>query len=852
MRQAWLLPLACLLSPPVQARGLSVEDVLANEEYTQVLPAPRAGVVVIGRTRPYKEAGNYRYDWFTRRVLSELWTFSSAEPSRLVRVLGGEVGTGYWAAGLSPSGRRLAVFRLREDRLALGILDLARGSVRWLKTAPDMPYSNPNPSWLDDDHLLLVTRPDGSLPAMLAFGFEPARRAPASWALTAQGLQAAVSVLGSGSMLGKRDRAPARYLTIYDIRTGAVRRLLDGDIVDVLVSPDRRRVAIVREDADLGVDQTRTADPADLTRARRLDIVDLSTGRATPACKRCDVLPNLLAWSPSSGKLIFYARTSNAPWTNGKLLVASGRLGDHPETPFPNFVASLDTASAGAITVHARWMGEQPVLLGSPSVTAASSPPVADWYLRGRDGRGPVASGAGPTARIVGSSAGSLTYLTNGRLLRATFDGPPTELVTDGKVETATAPLDPLLDGARSALNPDPESTLVLVRHAGTSTPIDLARTGDVLHRYQDVMSDVRIVAGLPAQNAVLQLAPLGGSAATLRLRSADRVVTLDAINRNLADVAAVTPVVLKGRGADGAAVSHHLYLPAGGTGAAPLVVMPYPGVVLSAAASTPNVATFNPTTNIQLLVAQGYAVLEPSMPAPTNAPVNERWSPLDRIANQITEAIGDAVATGRIDRTRVAVYGHSYGGYAALAMATHGDVVRCVIASAAPANLAAGYGAIDPRQKTQDAGIFTTAAFGWFESGQGTLGATPWASPERYVKNSPLFRAGAMNAPLLLIHGEFDYVPVAGAEQLFMALYRQNKTAVLLRYAAEGHVIRSPGNIRDEWKRIFAWLGQMDRPAAVSHAGLPSERLSSQTLPIPYPSLDRGIQHQRPGHVAP
>lgn len=854
MRLAWLWPLACILSSNAHARGLTVEDLLSNEQYTQIVPAPRAGVVVVGRTRPYKDAGDYRYDWFTRRVLSELWTFTPGRPAGLVRLLGGKPGTGYWGAGLSPSGRRLAVFRLSRNRLDLGIVDLANRGVRWLKVAPDMPYANPNPAWLDDDHLLLVTRPDRSLPVMLDFGFEPARRSRVAWATTSTGQRASVSPLGSGSMLGQRDRAPSRDLIVYDLRSGGIRRLLSGDIADVLLSHDRRRIAVMRDGVDIAVDQTRPADPADLTRAHQLDLMDLRTGRITSACRDCDVLPNLLSWSASSSQLLFYARSSNMPWTKGALLVARisrGKASASPATPFPGFDALVDPAAPGIVAVHARWMGEQPALLGTPVKSRGGSAAPTDWYVAGKHGATALTGGAGSSAQVLASSADHIVYLLKGGLLRGTPHGPPIRILPDDHVDTAIASLDPVLQGTRNVLNPDLNGTTLMIRHGQTVTPIDLSGTGKVLRRYSDLSANSQIVASLPALDAVLTLDPLKGGASTLALNKRGGVTAFGMLNGTLSDVVPVPAVVLRDKD-DGQVIQHHLYLPTTRSGTYPLVVLPYPGTEQPSVAPPPDVSAFIPVTNVQLLVAQGYAVLEPSMPVPEGKQ-GVAWSnPLDRIARQVDGAIRAAVATGRIDRTRVAVYGHSYGGYAALSMATHGDVVRSVIASAAPTNLAAAYGVIDPRAKTQDAGISTTIAFGWFEGGQGKLGVPPWVSPERYIAASPVFHAGEMTVPVLLIQGEFDYLPVAGAEQLFMTLYRQNKTALLLRYAAEGHLIRSPANIRDEWRHIFAWLAEMDRPKGTPRHSVAAANPGSGTLPITDPSLDRRIEHQGSREIAP
>src|SRR3546814_2020164 len=67
-----------------------------------------------------------------------------------------------------------------------------------------------------------------------------------------------------------------------------------------------------------------------------------------------------------------------------------------------------------------------------------------------------------------------------------------------------------------------------------------------------------------------------------------------------------------------------------------------------------------------------------------------------------------------------------------------------------------------------------------WSEGGQGRMGVPPWRDPQRYIDNSPLFWAHQIETPLLLIHGDLDFVNVNEAEQLFAALHRQGKDVQL------------------------------------------------------------------------
>ena len=94
-------------------------------------------------------------------------------------------------------------------------------------------------------------------------------------------------------------------------------------------------------------------------------------------------------------------------------------------------------------------------------------------------------------------------------------------------------------------------------------------------------------------------------------------------------------------------------------------------------------------------------------------------------------------------------------------------------------------------------------------EKGAIGLGGPPWAERDRYVKSSALWRADKVETPLMLIHGELDFVPVQQAEEFFTALFRQDKRAVLVRYAGEGHTISDRANVLDFWRRLEAWLSE-------------------------------------------
>lgn len=790
--------LAIVMAAPAVARGLTIDDLLRLQDYTQVVLDPATQTTVVGRTRPYENGVGYRYDWFNRRMLSELWIHDQQRGGRLRLFLGGRRDAGYWASSLAPSGRRLVVFRLAGDRLSVGIADLARRSVRWLPLRPDLPYISPNPTWLDDDRLMIVERPDGSLPHQLGFGFAPARRDPARWTATASGQVASISVLGSGRSLGRLPRAAPRQLTIHDLRAGSSRVVVRGEIVDVAVSPDRRRAAVLLAGADLPMRPDTVVDPADLTREHQLDIVDLQTGEGAPACGNCDVLPNLLAWSPSGRQLLFYARNPGNSWERGHLMTIGG------SPALPTVVPLIDRSVTGVISVHADWHGEAPTVWGRPAQQPAAQP---DWI----GPAGPLTGGrAKAPSDLLAMGQNGVVFMGGGGLWHSRSGATARRFDVAGQASPAVAPLDPLLAGTRALLNPQRNRSVVLTVDGGTRQLVIAHDSGRVQRPAIALGEGQRVLAATGSGDAAVIVYRPAQRGAALEWSTAGRQTNvIDRINGHLDRVEARDALMIAEPRIGEITRHHRLYLPADESKTAPLVVIPYPGLVWGDRAPRPDIAAADMTTNVQLLVARGYAVLEPSLPNP-----DSKADMLDAITSDIARAIDTADRTGRIDRSRIAVFGHSYGGYAALAMATRGDIVRTVIAAAAPINLAATYGFIDPRAKEQVDGISTTIAFGWFEGGQGQLGLPPWRIPQRYVEASPLFRAGQFNVPVLLLHGEFDYLPVGGAEQMVMALYRQNKDVELVRYAAEGHMIRSPANVRDYWRRVFAALDGMSPKA--------------------------------------
>jgi dipeptidyl aminopeptidase/acylaminoacyl peptidase len=245
----------------------------------------------------------------------------------------------------------------------------------------------------------------------------------------------------------------------------------------------------------------------------------------------------------------------------------------------------------------------------------------------------------------------------------------------------------------------------------------------------------------------------------------------------------------------------------------APLVTIVYPGTVYGAAAPS-SFSTFHTRVDHpQLFAALGYAVLLPSMPAPADPADSHALAPL---LSGVMPAVDAAIARGVADPDRIAVAGHSDGGFAVLGLIAQTRRFRSAIASAGFSDFISLYGTAHGQYRYGDAATREAAQvlrMLQMERGGIGLGGPPWAEPDRYIQNSALLRADEVETPLMLIHGDLDDIPVQQAEEFFTALLRQDKRSTLVRYTAEGHEISGRANVLDLWRRMAAWLSETMAP---------------------------------------
>jgi dipeptidyl aminopeptidase/acylaminoacyl peptidase len=207
---------------------------------------------------------------------------------------------------------------------------------------------------------------------------------------------------------------------------------------------------------------------------------------------------------------------------------------------------------------------------------------------------------------------------------------------------------------------------------------------------------------------------------------------------------------------------------------------------------------------NLELLAAHGYVVLLPSIPL---APFGTKSDPWLEIPKGVLPCVDKLIELGIGDPGRLAVMGHSTGGYSTYAVVTYTNRFKAAVALSGHPDLVSLHGQLFPGERYNARAHEGLATMGFVEHGPMSLLAPPWEDLGSYVRNTPLFWFDRVKTPLMIVHGDMDGAPIQQGEEAFMALWRQGKRARFVRYWGEGHVVASPPNVRHLWSQIFDWL---------------------------------------------
>lgn len=256
------------------------------------------------------------------------------------------------------------------------------------------------------------------------------------------------------------------------------------------------------------------------------------------------------------------------------------------------------------------------------------------------------------------------------------------------------------------------------------------------------------------------------------------------ALPGSLAEVTATT--------ADGASVRSWLVLPEDER-PAPLLLWVHGGPLASWNA-------WHWRWNPWLLAARGYAVLLPDPALSTGYGqdfIQRGWGEWGAAPYEDLMAATDAACEHpRVDSSRTAVMGGSFGGYMANWIAGHTDRFGAIVTHAS-------LWALDQFNATTD------AAYYWVRE----------MTRDMATANSPHHFVGAIRTPMLVVHGDKDYrVPIGEALRLWYELLTESGLPAaddgtsphrFLYYPSENHWVLSPQNARIWYEVVDAFLAE-------------------------------------------
>ncbi|MBQ7594123.1 MAG: S9 family peptidase [Synergistaceae bacterium] len=255
--------------------------------------------------------------------------------------------------------------------------------------------------------------------------------------------------------------------------------------------------------------------------------------------------------------------------------------------------------------------------------------------------------------------------------------------------------------------------------------------------------------------------------------------------------MAPMMPINFKAR--DGLKINGYITLPVGiSSSNLPLVVIPHGGP------SARDGWGFD--SEAQFLANRGIAVLQVNYRGSTGYGKEfwqagfKQWGL--KMQDDVTDGVLWAVEQGIADKSRLAIYGGSYGGYAALAGAAFTpDLYACAVSYVGPSNIFTLLESIPPYWEP-------------FRDMEYEMIGDPSKDKELLEAVSPVFHADKIKIPLFVAQGANDVrVNKAESDQIVEAVKKTGKDVVYMVKDNEGHGFHNEENRFDFYRELEAFF---------------------------------------------
>lgn len=196
---------------------------------------------------------------------------------------------------------------------------------------------------------------------------------------------------------------------------------------------------------------------------------------------------------------------------------------------------------------------------------------------------------------------------------------------------------------------------------------------------------------------------------------------------------------------------------------------------------------------NIRYYLNRGYFVFLPDIIFDSRG---TGWSALDAVES----GVETLRANTAIDFDKLALIGFSHGGYETNFIATQSKLFKTYLAGGGNSDLIRSYFSFNYN--------FRKPFNFQFENGQYRINKPFKDAKELYIRNSPIYFAEQVNAPILLWAGMKDQnIYWEQTMEFYLGLKRNDKKVIALFYPDEGHGFQKAPSKLDIFTRVSDWM---------------------------------------------